>query len=92
MNNGVDKYLSPVSGKRTTIVFPLFSLLKASLVAALIAAQGITFDNTGDDAGSTATILIFGFLLLRYSPTPEIVPPVPTPATNISPFLSKSLG
>ena len=38
MNISVDKYLSPVSGNKTTIVLPLFSLLWASFIAAAKAA------------------------------------------------------
>jgi hypothetical protein len=34
--------------------------------------------------GSTTTILILGFLVLRYLPTPLTVPPDPDPATKIS--------
>ena len=37
-NIGVDKYLSPVSGKRATIVLPLFSARLANSVAAHTAA------------------------------------------------------
>ena len=38
LNISVDKYLSPVSGSRTTIVLPAFSFLCAITVAALTAA------------------------------------------------------
>jgi hypothetical protein len=38
VNNGVDKYLSPVSGNRTTIVLPSFSGRFAICVAAHVAA------------------------------------------------------
>ncbi len=37
-NIGVERYLSPVSGRRTTITLPLFSGLAASSLAAQIAA------------------------------------------------------
>jgi len=37
-NNAVDKYLSPVSGRITTIVFPLFSGRLAAFDAAAMAA------------------------------------------------------
>ena len=40
--------------------------------------------NTNTASGSTATIFTFGFCSFRYLPTPESVPPVPTPATNTS--------
>lgn len=43
-------------------------------------------DNTAEEEGSTATILIPGFFDFKYSPTPVTVPPVPTPATKISIF------
>ena len=39
---------------------------------------------TGLAAGSTATILTLGLRALSTSPTPVIVPPVPTPDTKIS--------
>ena len=38
LNNGVDKYLSPESGNKTTIFLPLFSGLEARIVAAFNAA------------------------------------------------------
>ena len=38
MNKGVEKYLSPLSGKRATIVFPSFSGFLASSIAAKSAA------------------------------------------------------
>ena len=41
---------------------------------------------TGDSAGSTATTLIPGFCSFKNLPAPEIVPPVPTPATKMSIF------
>lgn len=37
-NKGVDRYLSPESGRRTTIFLPLFSSLEARIEAALSAA------------------------------------------------------
>ena len=40
--------------------------------------------STGDDAGSTAIILMFGFFSFSLFPIPDIVPPVPTPATKMS--------
>ena len=46
--------------------------------------------STGEEAGSTATTFTSGFWLLRYSPTPVMVPPVPTPATKISTLPSVS--
>ena len=39
---------------------------------------------TGLSAGSTQMILTPGFCIFRYFPTPETVPPVPEPATNMS--------
>jgi hypothetical protein len=39
---------------------------------------------TGLSVGSTTTILILGFLVLRYLPTPLTVPPDPDPATKMS--------
>ena len=41
MNNSVDKYLSPESGNKTTIFFPLFSYLLANLTAAERAAPAL---------------------------------------------------
>ena len=38
LNNGVERYLSPESGKSATIVLPAFSGRFASIVAALSAA------------------------------------------------------
>ena len=35
-----------------------------------------------DPSGSAPTTLTFGFISLRYLPTPLTVPPVPTPHTN----------
>ena len=132
----VDRYLSPESGSKATIVLPLFSGLAARMAAAfnaapeeiptripslranalpsvnassfsivitssytlvlstsgtnpapiprILCAPGVPLDNTGLVAGSTATILTFGFFSFKYSPTPVTVPPVPTPATKIS--------
>ena len=37
-NIAVERYLSPVSGKRTTIFLPLFSFLCANLIVAFKAA------------------------------------------------------
>ena len=47
-------------------------------------------DKTGEEAGSTAITLIFGFCSFKYLPTPDIVPPVPTPATKTSTLPSRS--
>ena len=47
-------------------------------------ARGGPPDSTADVLGSTATIRQSGLRSLRNSPTPVIVPPVPTPATNTS--------
>ena len=47
-------------------------------------------DSTGEASGSTATILMPGLRPLSTSPTPVIVPPVPTPATTMSTFPSVS--
>src|SRR5271170_2037078 len=41
-------------------------------------------DRTADPRGSTATTRRSGLRSRRYSPTPVIVPPVPTPATSTS--------
>ena len=41
-------------------------------------------ESTGLSAGSTATTRTAGHRLLRYLPTPVMVPPVPTPATKMS--------
>ena len=41
-------------------------------------------DSTGDAAGSTATIRTVDLRSLKTSPTPVMVPPVPTPATTMS--------
>ena len=142
-NKAVDKYLSPVSGSKTTIFLPLFSGLLASSVPACIDAPadiptnkpsvfataldalnassfstgnisstisksntlgtnpapipwilcgpGLLPESTADVAGSTATIFAFGFCDFMYFPIPVTVPPVPTPATNISTFPSVSL-
>ena len=59
-------------------------------IPCILCGPDLPSDNTGESAGSTATILTFGFLDFKYSPTPVIVPPVPTPATNISTFPSVS--
>ena len=48
-------------------------------------------ESTGEFSGSTATILTEGFLSFNTSPIPVIVPPVPTPATNMSTSPSVSL-
>ena len=47
-------------------------------------------ESTAEEAGSTATILTAGFFDFRYSPTPVMVPPVPTPATKTSTLPSVS--
>ena len=52
----------------------------AALAAAIKLAQ--REENTGDVSGSTATTLIDGFCSFKYLPVPEMVPPVPTPATK----------
>ena len=52
---------------------------------------GLWPESTADVAGSTATIFAFGFWDFIYFPIPVTVPPVPTPATNISTFPSVSL-
>lgn len=41
-------------------------------------------ETTGLSAGSTQMILIPGFCVFRYLPTPVTVPPEPEPATNMS--------
>ena len=48
-------------------------------------------DKTGDDDGSTAITFILLFFSFKYSPTPVIVPPVPTAEIKISIFPSISL-
>ena len=48
-------------------------------------------DRTGESFGSTATIFIAGLCFFSPVPTPLMVPPVPTPATNISILPSVSL-
>ena len=53
-------------------------------------ADALDLVRTGEVAGSTATTLTPGFLLLRYWPTPVMVPPVPTPATKMSTLPSVS--
>ena len=50
---------------------------------------GLPPASTGDRAGSTATMRTSGSSCFSTSPTPVIVPPVPTPATNAS---SRPLG
>ena len=50
----------------------------------ILCAPATPLDRTEEPAGSTATTLTLGFWLLRYSPTPVSVPPVPTPATKMS--------
>src|SRR3990172_2227344 len=45
---------------------------------------GLPPASTGERAGSTATTRIFGSCCLSTSPTPVMVPPVPTPATKAS--------
>ena len=47
----------------------------------------LPFVNKGESAGSIPIILIFLFCSFKYFPTPDIVPPVPIPAKNISTFL-----
>ncbi len=51
-------------------------------------------DSTGDAAGSTAIIRTDGLRSLRTSPTPVMVPPVPTPATKMStaPSVSRQIS
>ena len=50
--------------------------------------------SSGDSAGWTATMRTFGFLSFRTRATPEMVPPVPTPATNTStwPWVSAQIS
>jgi hypothetical protein len=50
----------------------------------------LPFESNGESDGSTAIIFTSGFFSFKYLPTPEIVPPVPTPATNISTLPSVS--
>ena len=68
---------------------------KTTLVNALLKEGGVFRENQEvqdqDAFGSTATILIFGFFAFNASPTPVIVPPVPTEATKISTFPFVSL-
>ena len=45
-------------------------------------------ESTGEAAGSTAKIVMFLNFFLSTSPTPVIVPPVPTPATKASIFFA----
>ena len=59
------------------------------LITVFVVADNCT-DKTAEVAGSTATIFTLGFCDFKYSPTPVIVPPVPTPATNISTLPSVS--
>lgn len=40
--------------------------------------------NTGEASGSIATISTLGYSFLKTLPTPDKVPPVPTPAKNAS--------
>ncbi len=40
--------------------------------------------NTGEASGSIATISMLGYSFFRTLPTPDNVPPVPTPARNAS--------
>ena len=47
-------------------------------------------ESIGESAGSTATALNDGLRALTTSATPVIVPPVPTPETNISTLPSVS--
>ena len=56
----------------------------------ILCGPGLPPERTGESAGSTATILIFGFNSLSRAPTPLTVPPVPTPAMKISTFPSVS--
>src|SRR5437899_3270114 len=44
--------------------------------------------STAERVGSTATMRTLGRRSFKYSPTPVMVPPVPTPATNASTFPS----
>jgi len=46
--------------------------------------NGVLPETTGLSAGSTQMILILGFCIFRYFPTPDTVPPDPEPATNMS--------
>ena len=46
---------------------------------------------TGEDSGSTATIYTSGLCLFKARATPQMVPPVPTPATKTSTFPSVSV-
>ena len=55
--------------------------LSGSQDLAGIATVSWNFFNT-EPYASTPQTLIFGFCSLRYFPTPEIVPPVPTPTTK----------
>ena len=50
----------------------------------ILCGPGLPPLSTGLSAGSTATILTFGFLLFRNRPQPVMVPPVPTPDTKMS--------
>ena len=56
----------------------------------ILCGPATPLERTGEVAGSTATTFTSGFCFFRYSPTPVIVPPVPTPATKMSTFPSVS--
>ena len=51
-------------------------------------------DNTGEAAGSTATIRTEGLRSLSTCPTPVMVPPVPMPLTTTStrPLVSRQIS
>lgn len=57
---------------------------KPAPIPCILCGPLLPSDNTGEEAGSTATIFTPGFWDFKYSPTPVIVPPVPTPETKIS--------
>ncbi len=50
----------------------------------ILCGPGTRPESTAEVAGSTATTCSFGLRSLRTSPTPVIVPPVPTPQTRTS--------
>lgn len=70
-------------------VFNVFGTNPAP-IPCILCAPALPYESTGESSISNATIFISPFCFFKYSPTPLIVPPVPTPAIKMSTFPSVS--
>ena len=65
--------------------------MKLAPMPSILCMPALPLESNGDSIGSTAMTFISGFFSFKYFPVPLNVPPVPTPAINISIFPSISL-